>query len=193
MHFAYSDGKLDFRCILRVLGEIIYFRWKTRFPMENSIFDTFCVFWVKLLISPSAGGSGDDQKCDTSFLGFSHERGWAGGGIPGASAQQTSASLCSIAEDFGFPESGTRSQDSGYTKISLGRGFPIVVSNSRSARNRFHVPLRYTISRPAGFELEIEPLVQTPGRAQSVSAGVRWGGFTRSRVGVPQNRNACAY
>ena len=106
MHFAYSDGKLDFRCILRVLGEIIYFRWKTRFPMENSIFYTFCVFWVKLLISPSAGGSGDDQKCDTSFLGFSHERGWAGGGIPGASAQQTSASLCSIAEDFGFPESG---------------------------------------------------------------------------------------
>ena len=33
-----SDGKLDFRCILRVLGENLVFRWKTRFSVHSACF-----------------------------------------------------------------------------------------------------------------------------------------------------------
>ena len=44
-----SDGKLDFRCILRVLGENL------DFPREGLIFGAFCVFWVKISISDELG------------------------------------------------------------------------------------------------------------------------------------------
>ena len=37
-----SDGKLGFRCILRVLGENRDFRWKTRFSVHSACVTTVC-------------------------------------------------------------------------------------------------------------------------------------------------------